>query len=266
MFKITPIASGSSGNCICLSKDDSAILIDAGVSKKKIEEGLKSADILPENVKGLFVTHEHSDHIKGLGVFTRKYEIPVFATSRTIDYMLNSGTLGKVNEKMFHSVSPDSNLALEGFELRPFSVSHDAVDPVAYRVKAEDSACAVVTDLGYYDDYILDNLTDLDAVYLEANHDVYMLQTGPYPYSLKQRIWGNRGHLSNETAGQLLSKILSPKLKNVILGHLSNDNNYPELAYEAVRNEVNAGEGNIYSNNYHMVVARRDIPTQSIII
>ncbi|MBR3645467.1 MAG: MBL fold metallo-hydrolase [Lachnospiraceae bacterium] len=266
MFKITPIASGSSGNCICLSNDDSAILIDAGVSKKKIEEGLKSANILPDNVKGMFVTHEHSDHIKGLGVFTRKYEIPVFATSKTIDYMLESGSLGKVNTSLFNSVTPGTRMQFDKFDLIPFSVSHDAVDPVAYRVESDNSSCAVVTDLGYYDDYIVENLNDLDAVYLEANHDVYMLQTGPYPYSLKQRVWGNKGHLSNETAGQLLSKILSPKLKNVILGHLSNENNYPELAYEAVRNEVNAGEGNIYSNNYHMVVARRDVPTQSIII
>lgn len=266
MYKITPIASGSSGNCICLSKGDEGILIDAGISKKKIEEGLTYAGVTPENIKGLFVTHEHSDHIKGLGVFLRKYSVPVFATGKTIDFMFKSGSLGKVDHKLFNSVSADCPLGVGEFNILPFSVSHDAVEPVAYRVESDNNSCALVTDLGYYDDYILEHLQDLDAVYLEANHDVYMLQTGPYPYSIKQRIWGNKGHLSNETSGQLLANILTPKLKNVILGHLSKDNNYPELAYEAVRNEVNAGTDNIYSNNFNMIVARRDTPTQSIII
>ncbi|MCR5835474.1 MAG: MBL fold metallo-hydrolase [Lachnospiraceae bacterium] len=263
-MKITSIASGSSGNSICVTNEKEGFLIDAGISKKRIEEGLKVADIAPENLKGILITHEHSDHIKGLGVFLRKYKTPVYATGKTIKYILSSSSVGKVDTDLFFEIGPDKEFKLGEFGIRPFRVSHDAVDPVAYRFSENDKAAAVVTDLGYYDDYIVDNLKGLDAVLLESNHDVNMLQTGPYPYHLKQRIWGNKGHLSNETAGRLLDTIAGERLKNVILGHLSNENNYPELAFEAVRNEVNAGIGQYCANDFNLVVARRDMPSDTI--
>lgn len=263
-MKITAIASGSSGNCICVSENEKAFLIDAGISKKRIEEGLETAGVLPEQLSGILITHEHIDHIKGLGVFMRKYDVPVFATEKTIDAIQETSSIGKVNTDLFNVVTPDREVKIADFDIRPFSVSHDAVDPVAYRFMKDDKAGAVITDLGYYDDYIVDNLLGLDAVLLEANHDINMLQTGAYPYYLKQRIWGNKGHLSNEISGRLLNRIASKKLKNVILGHLSNENNYPELAFEAVRNEVNAGEGDINANDFNMIVARRDKTSETI--
>jgi len=263
-MKISPIASGSSGNCIYISNDTGGFLIDAGISKKKIEEGLMNIEVLPEKINGIFVSHEHSDHIKGLGVFLRKYKIPVFATEKTIHAIFECSSLGKLDSELFNVIKPDKEVDIANMKVRPFSVSHDAAEPVAFRFFDEDKSGAVVTDLGYYDDYIVDNLQGLDAILLEANHDIRMLQTGTYPYTLKQRIWGNRGHLSNETAGRLLDRILSDKLKNVILGHLSNENNYPELAYESVRQEIIAGNGNINCNDFKMIVAKRDVPTETI--
>ncbi|MBE5957826.1 MAG: MBL fold metallo-hydrolase [Lachnospiraceae bacterium] len=263
-MKITSIASGSSGNSICISNENGAFLIDAGISKKRIEEGLDAAGVAPEKLNGILITHEHSDHIKGLGVFLRKYNIPVYATRKTVSAILSTSSVGKVDTDLFFGIDPDKEFKLGDFAVRPFRVSHDAVDPVAYRFYEGEKSGAVVTDLGYYDDYIVDNLKDLDAVLLESNHDVNMLQMGAYPYHLKQRIWGNRGHLSNETAGRLLDTIATSRLKNVLLGHLSKENNYPELAFEAVRNEVNAGSGELCANDFNMVVARRDMPSDTI--
>lgn len=263
-MKLTPIASGSSGNCICVTNEKSGFLIDAGISKKRIEEGLEFAGIKPYNLSGMLITHEHSDHIKGLGVFLRKYNIPVYATDKTIQAIIATPGIGKIDTGLFQVIEPDKDFRLKEFEIRPFSVSHDAVDPVAYRFSENDKNGAVITDLGYYDDYIVDNLIGLDTVLIEANHDVQMLQSGSYPYHLKQRIWGNRGHLSNESSGRLIDRIASRKLKNVILGHLSNENNYPELAFEAVRNEINAGEGKIKSEDLNIMVARRNMPSETI--
>lgn len=263
-MKLTSIASGSSGNCICITNEDTGFLIDAGISKKRIEEGLKSADIDGDKLSGILITHEHSDHIKGLGVFLRKYQIPVYATEKTINAILDTTSLGKVNRDLFQIIRPDSEFRVAGCDIRPFSVSHDAADPVAYRFSNAEKTGAVITDLGHYDDYIVDNLLGLDSVLIEANHDVQMLQIGPYPYHLKQRIWGNKGHLSNENSGRLIDRIASSKLKNVLLGHLSNENNYPELAYEAVRNEINAGDGDINANELNIMVARRDMPSETI--
>lgn len=261
---ITAIASGSSGNCICVSNDNAGFLIDAGISKKRIEEGLEFAKVKAERLKGILITHEHSDHIKGLGVFLRKHPMPVYATEKTLTEIVNTSSLGIIDTQLLYAIKPDMEFRIDDFVIRPFSVSHDAADPVAYRFSEEDKSGAVITDLGYYNDYTVENLLNLDAVLLEANHDVNMLQTGGYPYHLKQRIWGNRGHLSNETAGKLLDRIAGYQLKNVLLGHLSKENNYPELAFESVRNELNAGDGVLGASDLNMFVARRDMPSDTI--
>ena len=262
-MKVTSIASGSSGNCICVSADQGAILVDAGVSKKRIEEGLKNADIEINDVKALLVTHEHIDHVGGLGVMLRKYSIPVLATSETIDAIFANKSLGKLDRSLFNSINPDNEIKLSGFDITPFSVSHDAANPVGYTFKSENKKFAVCTDLGCFDDYTVENLKDSDAVLLEANHDLRMLQSGPYPYALKRRIWGDKGHLSNEDSGKLLSKIASKKLKTVILGHLSNENNYPDLAFEVVRQIYNLNEN---KSNLNLMVAKRNEYTPSVTV
>lgn len=263
-MKITALASGSSGNSICVSDGDGGFLIDAGISKKKIEEGLEQAGMLPEKLSGILITHEHIDHIKGLGVFLRKYDVPVYGTEETLHAVAECGRIGNINTELFQVITPDKEFNLNGFQIRPVRVSHDAANPVAYRFQKDEKSAAVMTDLGLYNDYIIDNLNGLDAILIEANYDLNMLQTGIYPYKTKQRIWGELGHLSNEMSGRLIGRIACEKLKHVILGHLSRENNYPELAYESVRNEINASQNNFDAGDLNLIVARRDVPSETI--
>ena len=211
------IASGSSGNCIFVGTERTSVLIDAGISGKRVKEGLYAIDRRPEDLDAILVTHEHSDHIRGLGVLARKYGIPIYSTPGTINAMLEQQLLGKVEEGLFHTVTPDCHFELGDLEVQPFRVSHDAAEPVAYRMCRGEKSVAVATDLGYYDDYIIEHLKGLDAVLLESNHDVNMLQVGSYPYYLKQRILGRRGHLSNDNAGRLLGEILNDHMKAVVI-------------------------------------------------
>ena len=155
-------------------------------------------------------------------------------------------------------------LPLPRLTLEPFSIHHDAANPVAYRVSHERKSVAVATDMGHYDQYVIDHLKDLDALLLEANHDVNMLETGPYPYYLKRRILGDHGHLSNENAGRLLNYILNDKLKYVLLGHLSKENNYEALAYETVRFEIDQGDTPYKAKDFPIEVAKRDEMSQII--
>jgi phosphoribosyl 1,2-cyclic phosphodiesterase len=257
-MRLCSIASGSSGNCIYVGDEETHILIDAGISKKAIEEGLHTLALDGNDLDGIFITHEHSDHIKGLGVMARKYHIPMYGTKETIDYIKGVSSLGKIEDDLFHELLPDKPLSVKSLVLKPFSISHDAANPVAYRVESGSHAVAVATDMGEYTDYTVENLKDLDAVLLEANHDVRMLQTGNYPYQLKQRILGKYGHLCNEISGRLLDTILTGRMKRVFLGHLSKENNYPELAYESVRMEINMSDTPHRADDFEMSVAKRN--------
>ena len=188
-----------------------------------------------EELSGILITHEHSDHIKGLGVLARKYSLPIYATPGTIRELQGKKELGAYDEGLFCAVQPDVSFQVGDLDVTPFAIDHDAAQPVAYRVGCGKKQVAVATDLGHYDSYIIDHLQNLDAILLESNHDVRMLETGPYPYPLKRRILGDHGHLSNENAGRLLNCILHDRLKTILLGHLSKENNLEELAYETVQ-------------------------------
>ena len=238
MLELCSIASGSSGNCICVGSDNHHVLIDAGISGKRIENGLNEVDLKSQDMDGILVTHEHLDHIAGLGVMARRYGLPMYATAGTIEAIKNTPSVGKIDPELFHEIVPQEDFVIGDLTITPIHISHDAADPVAYRIKKGNRTFAVVTDLGNYDDEIVQQLQGLDTLLLEANHDIHMLETGVYPYPLKRRIMGNRGHLSNERSGQLLCELLHDKFGTVVLGHLSKENNYEELAYEAVRLEV----------------------------
>ena len=242
-MRIASLSSGSCGNCIYIGSDDHHILIDAGISKKKIEEGLARLELSPSDLDAVLITHEHGDHVNGLGVLSRKYGLPLYATEGTIDQIGTMKALGKIPNGLFHVIRAEEDFRLGDLEIQPFTVAHDAAEPVAYRINSGRRSAAVVTDLGEYDESIIAKLQQLDALLLEANHDVRMLQAGPYPYRLKRRVMGNRGHLSNEDAGRLLCELIHPGLQGVLLGHLSKQNNYEELAREAVRMEVALGGG-----------------------
>lgn len=263
-MELCSIASGSSGNCIYVGSDDCHILIDAGISGKRIEEGLNSIDLKTADMQGIFITHEHIDHIAGVGVLARKYGIPMYATEKTIDAILSTKSIGKVDESLFQAVKPGIDFLIGDLVVEPISISHDAADPVAYKVKQGKKSAAVMTDLGVYDNHIVEKLKNLDVILLEANHDIRMLQAGSYPYMLKQRILGDRGHLSNELSGQLLSEILHDDLKTIFLGHLSKENNYPELAYETVRLEVTMADNPYKPDDFEMYVANRDSVSKKV--
>ena len=258
MLELCSIASGSSGNCICVGSDDSHVLIDAGISGKKIENGLNAIDLKSQDMQGILVTHEHIDHIAGLGVMARRYGLPLYATPGTIDAIKNVKSVGKIEESLFHPITPMEEFSIGDLEITPIPISHDAAEPVAYRIKKDHHIFAVVTDLGTYDDATIQELQGLEVLLLEANHDIHMLETGAYPYSLKRRIMGDRGHLSNERSGQLLGELLHDKFGTVMLGHLSKENNYEELAYEAVRLEVTSGDNPYKADDFPMYVAKRD--------
>ena len=257
-MRLCSIASGSSWNCIYAGSGTTNVLIDAGISGIRIEQGLNSIGITGKDLDAVMITHEHSDHIKGLGVLARKQGIPIYATKETYDAILACPTLGQIPEGLYHEIEPDRQVEIGDMKIDPFSISHDAANPVGYRISSGKRSAAVATDLGVYDTYIINHLQSLDVLLLEANHDVHMLEVGVYPYYLKRRILGNRGHLSNEMAGQLLCELLHDNMKQVVLGHLSKENNYPALAYETVCAEVTMGDNPYRSRDFHISVAKRD--------
>ncbi len=259
------IASGSSGNCSYVGTDTTSVLIDAGISCKRITDALKAIDRSLTDLTAILVTHEHSDHISGLGVLSRKANIPIYSTSATIRQILRYSPLGKVDEDLFHPIDADQPFMIGDMKMEAFHISHDAADPVAYRVESAGKAVAVATDLGCYNRYTLNHLNDLDAVLVEANHDENMLQVGPYPYHLKQRILGEKGHLSNTSSAMLLSQLLNDHMKMAYLGHLSKTNNYAQLAYATVISELMMDPNCPYKEgDIPIQVASRDHPMEKL--
>lgn len=260
-MNLLSIASGSSGNSIYVGNEKAHFLVDTGISKKRILEGLSLAEVDPKELKGIFITHEHIDHIQGLGVFLRKYPVPVFATGRTIDKIFKTSSLGKYDHGLFHSIDPDHPIEIEDVRIEASHIYHDAADPVCYTFADAGSKVGIATDFGTYDDYLVEKMKSCEALLVEANHDINMLMVGPYPYPLKQRIMGRHGHMSNERAGQFLSKIIGPECKHIFLGHLSKENNYSELAYETVLLELKMHGIDLDQKKIGMQVASRSVPT-----
>lgn len=237
-MKFGTIASGSSGNCLYVGNEDTHILIDAGISCKRICEGLKSFELTGNDLQGILITHEHTDHVAGLGVLSRKFHIPIYGTEKTLKCIYEMGSLGKIDKELLCPIEEGKHFSIGNLSLESFSISHDALDPVSYIAYEGDKKLGMVTDLGYYDERIVECLKDSNLLYVEANHDIHMLQVGPYPYYLKRRILSDQGHLCNEKAAELVMDVMHDRLYQVILGHLSKENNYPDLALTTVKNEV----------------------------
>ena len=265
-MNLCSIASGSSGNCIYVGSEKTHLLVDAGISGKRIEQGLNELDLTTGDMKGILITHEHIDHVQGLGVLARRYGLPIYGTAATFEAVKRMNSVGKIPDELFCPIRPDDVFEIEDLQIRPFSISHDAADPVAYRLECGAKAVGVATDMGIYTDYIVENLQGLDALLLEANHDIHMLEVGAYPYPLKRRILGERGHLSNEASGQLLCRLLHDKLKSIVLGHLSKENNYAELAYETVKLEIDLDNCPYQSGDFKIQVAKRDCVSELIAV
>lgn len=256
-MKLTSIASGSSGNCIYLGSDEANILVDAGISGKKIENGLKELSVEPKSLDGILVTHEHIDHVAGLGVMARRYHLPLYMTEKTAQAVCNIKSVGKIDHELFQVITPDCPFRIRDITIDATSIWHDAADPVCYTMESGGVRASIATDMGNYHEGIVEKLKGSDILFIEANHDINMLQVGPYPYYLKRRILSNRGHLSNERSGQLLCDIMTENTREVFLGHLSKDNNYSELAYETVK--ISLLENGMVPEEFHMQVAKRDM-------
>lgn len=265
-MRLCSIASGSSGNCIYVGSNEANILVDAGISGKKIENGLKELSVDPKKLDGILVTHEHIDHIAGLGVMARRYHLPLYMTEKTAEAVLQTKSVGKIDTELFQTISPNRPFRINDLTVDATSIWHDAADPVCYSFESRGVKASVATDLGNYHEGIVEKLKDSDILFVEANHDINMLQVGPYPYYLKQRILSNQGHLSNERSGQLLCDIFSKNTREVFLGHLSKDNNYSELAYETVK--LSLMEQGIVSEEYcfNMQVAKRDTVSKLAVV
>lgn len=242
-----PVASGSSGNSIFMSTQATKILIDAGLSGKRIESGLGSIGVACNELDAIFITHEHSDHTQGAGILSRRFDVPIYATVGTWNAMERIGAIGKIAPKNRMYIYADENLIVNDMCVRPFEIPHDAAQPVGYSVFAEDKKMTVATDIGYITPTVKENVYGSDILLLESNHDVDLLVNGRYPIQLKRRILSNYGHLSNVSAGQLLAEVMCGKLKHIFLGHLSEENNRPILAYETVENILIANKINVGS-------------------
>jgi len=263
-MKFCSIASGSSGNCIYVGSSETSVLVDTGISGCRVEQGLNGLDLATKDMDAILLTHEHSDHVKGLGILARRYGIPIYATQGTADALKGMTALGKIPEGLMHVIRADETFAVGDLSIRPFAIPHDAAEPVGYRLENGGKSAAVATDLGHYDEYIIRNLKNLDVLLLESNHDIRMLEAGRYPYYLKRRILGDSGHLSNESAGQLLCEVLHDDMKEIFLGHLSKENNYEALAFETVCTEVTMGDNPYTSGDFRISIAHRDLVSESV--
>lgn len=252
MFKFCSLYSGSTGNCSLVQTDTTKILIDAGESSKKIVEALNSINVDANLIDAILITHEHSDHVKGLGTFSNKFHVPVYANIETWDAMQKQKDKieqDKINTFTFNKFS------IGDIEINPFSIPHDAANPCGFNLYHDNKKMSIATDIGHMSSEIIKHLTNSSFMLLEANYEPEILKCSSYPYLLKERIKGPNGHLSNTDAGKTISYLVNHGLNKVMLGHLSKENNFPELAYKTVVEELM--ENNISENSLRLSVADR---------
>lgn len=261
-MKFCPLFSGSSGNSIFVSTENSRVLVDAGLSGKNIEKALTYIGENPTDIDGIFITHEHIDHVKGVGVLSRRYDIPIYANEPTWNAMIKS--IGQIKEKNI-KIMDSKWVTIKDINICNYDIPHDAASPVGYVLCNNKKKACIATDLGVFSEDIKNYLKDADVILLESNHDIEMLKFGPYPYPLKRRILSNIGHLSNEACGNAISEIIGDNQKTIILGHLSKTNNYPELAYKTVVNILDE-KGIKLDREVRIKMAERDMPSECIVV
>lgn len=253
MFKFCSLFSGSSGNCLYIETNKTKILVDCGESAKKIVESLNDINTDIESIDAILVTHEHIDHVKSLGTLSRKYNIPVYSNIETLNSMPLQTQ--KIKNDNIHTFDFSNDFVIGDLKIQPFSIPHDAANPCAFNIFHNDKKMSVATDIGHMNSEILNYLEKSSFLLLEANYDQNVLKCSPYPYHLKERISGPLGHLSNDMAGKTISHLMHSGLKNAMLGHLSKENNFPELAYKTVIDQVI--ENNLPEKSIKISVASR---------
>ena len=236
MLKFCSLYSGSSGNSLFIENNNTKILVDAGVSGKKIIEGLDSINVNPEEIDAILVTHEHSDHVQSLGTFSKKFDIPVYANSNTWSKIPKE--IEKIGEKNVFTFKTSEDFTIGDLVIHPFKTPHDAIESCGFNIYDGKTKMSIATDLGHVTPEIQNCLNGSKFVLLEANYEPEVLRICSYPYLLKSRIAGPNGHLSNNMAGETISKLIESGLATVMLGHLSKESNFPEMAYQTVLSEL----------------------------
>ena len=257
-MQVCVLASGSGGNAIFFQQGATRVLVDAGLSGRKIDARLRSIGVDVQKLMGIVVSHEHSDHVSGVGILARKVGCPVWLTRGTFE-AAQSKFKGHERIRFFDN---DQDFSIGDLLFQPFSISHDAADPVNFVIGDGSSRVGVGTDMGVVSQLALQRLLTSNLVVLESNYDREMLMAGPYPWSLKQRIQGTRGHLDNTDASETLGKLIDNGLEQVVLAHLSEENNSPELAMAASQSAIE-DRG---LNRYQLSVAEQNQPTPVYVV
>lgn len=260
-MKVATLASGSSGNAIFIESGQEKILVDAGLSGKSIQKALENINVKPEELSAILVSHEHIDHVKGIGVLSRRFKLPIYATELTWAAM--APKIGQVSESLCCYIETDKRLEFGSMSVEFFASNHDAADPIGFNFYEEDRQLGLVTDIGAISNKVESVLQGADCLILEANHDEEMLKMGSYPWLLKKRIMSDRGHLSNEAAGKSLINLSCGKKQKVLLAHLSEENNLPELAKLTVANLL-AEAGIVLGRDLELSIAPRFSPSEVI--
>ena len=260
MFRFCSLYSGSSGNCLYVKSDTTQILIDCGESAKKITTALNAIETDIENIDAILITHEHIDHIKSLGTLSKKYNIPIYTNIET----LNAIPKDKIqyNPENVHIFNNSTDFSVGDLTIHPFSIPHDAANPCGFNISYNNKTISIATDIGHINPQIINNLEKSSFILLEANYDPSILKCSPYPYYLKERISGPYGHLSNENAAETIAHLQKNNLKSVMLGHLSKENNFPELAYQTVMDELSKYQN--IQENFDLNIATRFQPSKII--
>lgn len=261
MFNFCSLYSGSTGNCLLVQTNETKILIDAGVSQKKISNALASFNVDFSDINAIFITHEHSDHVLNLGSISKKYDIPVFCNKETLLAMPNQAI--KIADKNKNIFKNGETFTFRDLEIKPFSIPHDAANPSGFNIFHDNKKITIGTDIGHINNELLSHFQDSNFILLEANYDPDILKYSKYPFQLKQRILSSKGHLSNESAGKTLCELITKSNLNMaMLGHLSKENNFPELAIKTVLDELS--NQNIPHEKISLEVASRDFPSKLI--
>lgn len=262
-MRFSVLASGSSGNAIYIENDQHSFLVDAGLSGRKMEELFAAVGKKMNNLDGILVTHEHSDHIKGLGIVARKHKVPIYANAKTWQAM--DGLVGAIPvEQRFH-FDMDTVKTFGSLDIESFAVSHDAADPMFYVFHENGRKLALITDTGYVSDRMKGVIQAADAFVFESNHDVGMLQMGRYPWSVKRRILSDVGHVSNEDAAVAMSEVMAEKPTRIYLSHLSKDNNMKDLARMSVEQTLQT-KGIIVGEYVDLLDTDANVPTELVIV
>ena len=255
-MKFSSLASGSSGNCQYIEYRDTKILIDAGLSGKRIEQNLKEIGVDPKTIDAIFVTHEHIDHCKGVGVLSRRHDLKVFANRETFDSM--APTVKEIDSKNAFIFENERAFQFKDLHINPVSTFHDCANGCGFVING-DKKLSIVTDTGWVNTEAMEKMSNSNFYYLESNHDVNMLINGTYPWATKQRILSTKGHLSNENAAEVLDKLLQKHNEGVLLAHLSADNNLPDLAIKTIKKILSQSFKE--ETDYTIDVAPRFVPS-----